>query len=664
MPEHIPQIRLYQNWLKTTRSLSFADFSELHKWSVTDLEAFWRSIWSYHDVRSPTPFTHALGSESMPGAVWFEGARVNYAAQVMRHVEAGQVSGQPCIIAEDELGRARVLSWEELRRQVAALAASLRDLGVTPGDRVVAYLPNVPEAAISLLACASIGAVWSICAPDMGVPAIRDRFRQIAPKVLITVDGVFYAGRALDRCDLVDELRAALPTLDATILLETPHAGRALDRTMTFEDAVTRSIDASTFAPEPLPFDHPLWILYSSGTTGLPKPLVHSHGGVVMAALAGVKHLDLGASYDANSLGERFHWYSTTGWVMWNLQVGGLLTGTTICLFDGSPSGSRTAPDWSLLWRFADRHGVTFFGAGAAFYIECRKAALDLAHSGGLSLVRALGSTGSPLPAEVQSWGTEQFSRLGTREIWWCNIAGGTDFCGAFSTGNRELPQQPGKMQCRQLGAAVEAWDENGRSLIGAVGELVCTRPIPSMPIHLWGDMDGARYRAAYFDRYPGVWRHGDWILIGADESCVISGRSDATINRGGLRMGTSEIYSAVEELPEVADSLIVEVASTAGGADTRLVLFVVLATGQADGSGLRDRVGAAIRSSLSPRFVPDVVLVAPAIPRTLSGKKQELPVKRILLGDDPTRVVDRSTMANPESLNWYVAAAGELALG
>jgi len=658
MPAFVPQIRLYQDWLRDEHGLVFDGFPALRQWSVTDLEAFWQSVWTYNDLRSPTPFGCALGCERMPGAVWFPGAQLNYAAQVLRHVEAAEAAGQPAIIAEDEQGDTREIAWPELRRQVAAFAATLRELGILPGDRVVAYLPNRPETIVAFLACASVGAVWSVCAPDMGVPAIRDRFNQIAPKLLIAVDGVLYGGRSLDRTGVVEELRAALPTLETTIVLRTPYASRPLPDTLGFAEALATYADADGFAPLSLPFDHPLWILYSSGTTGLPKPLVHSHGGVVLTALAGGLHTDLGPSYAANSWGERYHWYSTTGWVMWNAQVAGLLTGTTICLFDGSPSGARERPDWSTLWRFAARHRVTFLGAGAAFHVACMRAELDLRACGDLSQVRAIGSTGSPLPAETQNWGARQFAALGTPEIWWCDVSGGTDLCSNFTTANRELPQRPGAMQCRQLGAAVEAWDEHGRPVVGELGELVCTRPIPAMPIKLWGDVDGSRYHEAYFATYPGVWRHGDWLRIDADESCTISGRSDATINRGGLRMGTSEIYAAVEQLPEVADSLVVDV-NSGGLAESRLMLFVVLAAGATLDEVLRARVAAAIRASLSPRFVPDVVLAAPAIPRTLSGKKQELPVKRILQGDDPRRVVDRSAMANPDCIDWYVTTAG-----
>lgn len=653
MPALIPRIGLYQDWLAATHGLHFSAYADLHRWSVTDLELFWRSIWNFNDLRSPTPFAKALTHEIMPGAVWFGGATLNYADQVMRHAAPAHAAGQPAIVAEDERGIVAMLDWPELQRQIAAFATGLLALGVTPGDRVVAYLPNGVEAAVAFLACASIGAVWSVCAPDMGVPAIEARFQQIAPKILIAADGVFYAGRALDRGAVIAKLRAALPSLRAVVIVHTPHGTTPVPNAIDFRSLADARAPAD-FAPLALPFDHPLWVLYSSGTTGLPKALVHSHGGVVLTTLAGALHLDLGASYDPNNLGERFHWYTTTGWVMWNVQIGGLLTGTTICLFDGSPSGTRAAPDWTLLWRFAARHRVTFLGAGAAFHGACARERVNLAACGDLASVRVLGSTGSPLPADTQAWGTAAFARIGTPDIWWCNISGGTDVCGSFATGNRELPPTPGAMQCRQLGAAVESWNESGRPVIGEVGELVCVRPLPSMPIYLWGDVDGSRYRAAYFDHHPGVWRHGDWLRIDADERCTISGRSDATINRGGLRMGTSEIYAAVECLPEVLDALVLDIEGGLESADLTLILFVATAPGIALDDALRDRISTSIRSALSPRFVPDVIAAAPAIPRTLSGKKQELPIKRILQGVDPARAIDRSAMANPETIDWF----------
>jgi acetoacetyl-CoA synthetase len=649
----IPQMQLYRDWLRANRGLAFGDFEAMRLWSVTDLEAFWRSIWDYHEMTSPTPFTKALAEERMPGAVWFPGAQVNYARQVLRHAASAHAAGQPAIIAENELGEVREMYWPELKRQAASMALSLRALGVGLGDRVAAYLPNGPEAIVAFLATASLGAIWSICAPDMGAPAIIDRFQQIEPKVLIAADGVFYAGRAMDRSAVVKSLREALPTVKALVLLQTPFAASILPAERSFADAISLTgPDADAFEPEWLPFDHPLWILYSSGTTGLPKPIVHGHGGVILTAFAGVKHTDLGASYEPNTLGERYHWFSSTGWVMWNSQIAGLLGGTTICVYDGSPSGPKDKPDWGVLWRFAAKHRVTFFGAGAAFYGNCMKAGLELAACGDLSLIRAIGSTGSPLPPDVEAWGVAQFAAIGTPGMWWCNFSGGTDIAACFIHANRELPARPGRMQCRQLATAVEAWDDEGRPLIGQVGELVCVRPLPSMPLYFWNDPGDARYLSSYFDLYPGVWRHGDWLEIAEDGSCVISGRSDATINRNGVRMGTSEIYSAVERLPEILDSMVIELEQ--GGGESKLILFVVPAEGRVLDEAMRAAIGASIRASLSPRFIPDEIIACPGVPRTLSGKKQELPIKRMMQGRPIEKVINREAMANPEVLDWY----------
>ena len=679
---YLPQIRLYQNWLRDQRGLTFDTYNDLWRWSVTELDAFWQSIWDYFDFQSPTPHTAVLANNVMPGAKWFPGAQTNYAHQVLRHVQPAHQAGFLAVISHNEKGLRRELSWPELRRQVAAMALHLQAQGVQPGDRVAAYMPNIPEAMVAFLATASVGGVWSICAPDMGTHAVLDRFKQIEPKVLIAVDGVSYGGRDFDRMGVVQELRDALSSVQHVILhenlgtLDLAHGDVGASVQMS---GITARDDAQVQAFEPLwlPFDQPLWIVYSSGTTGLPKPIVHGHGGTVIVALANkILHNDIGCSYQANSWGERFHWYSSTGWVMWNAQVAGLLNGVTCVIYDGNPGGSKDQPDWGILWRMAAQEKVSFFGAGAAYFANCQKAGVDISRCGDLSRVRALGTTGSPLSPETQSWGTAQFKAMGT-DIWWCNISGGTDFAGAFVGGHRELPQEPGVMQCRELGCAVEAWNEAGEPVLGEVGELVCTQPIPSMPLYFWNDKENARYLASYFEMYPaghgrmpgggdgpasmgGVWRHGDWLRIGnaqgEGEGCVIFGRSDATINRYGLRMGTSELYSAVEALPEVMDSMVVDLEYL--GKESYMPLFVVLRPGATLDDALKAKLNNAIKVALSPRFIPNDIFQVAEIPRTLSGKKQELPIKKLMLGQPLEKVVNKDAMANPGCLDWYVDLA------
>jgi len=694
-PAYIPQIRLYQDWLSQHTGLRFDSYDALWRWSTTDLNAFWQSIWDYFDLRSPTPHQAALVKNAMPGAQWFTGAHLNYAQQVFRHVEAAHAAGLVALVSRNEQGLHQELSWPELQRQAASLALHLKAQGLQPGDRVAAYLPNIPQAMVAFLATVSLGGVWSICAPDMGTNAVLDRFAQIEPKILIACDGVRYGGREHDRMQVVSEMRAQLPTVQHLILLRNLHPDASLpdstDYASTDYDSTITRDDAATaqFQPLSLPFDHPLWIVYSSGTTGLPKPIVHGHGGSTIVALAlKVLHNDVGCSYHPNSWGERYHWYSSTGWVMWNAQMSGLLNGTTCVIFDGNPAGTdKDQPDWGTLWRFAADTGVTFFGAGAAFFANCLKSGLDLSQWPALARVRALGTTGSPLSEDAQRWGTEQFrtlrgmaARLGMagaqaadHDVWWCNISGGTDFAGAFIGGNRELPLIPGQMQCRLLGCAVESWNEQGQPVVDAVGELVCTQPMPSMPLYFWNDAGNVRYLSSYFDMYPAghgrapgggdaspemgaVWRHGDWLKVTPQGACVIYGRSDATINRHGLRMGTSELYSAVEALPEVMDSMVVDLEYL--GRDSYMPLFVVLRDGLVLDDAMKAKLNDAIRTALSPRFVPNEIFQVAQIPRTLTGKKQELPIKKLMLGQPLEKVVNQDAMANPGCLPWYVDLA------
>lgn len=670
MPLPEPRILDYTRWLARHRGLQFdptttAGYDALWRWSTGDLDAFWGSVWDYFDLQSPTPWRAVLAEARMPGARWFEGARLNYAQQVFRHADAAHAAGHPAIVFRNErMGRALAMtSWPELRARVASLAAALRGLGVGPGDRVCAYLPNTPDAAVAFLACASLGAVWSVCSPDMGPVAVLDRWRQIEPRVLIACDGVVSGGVVHDRRAVVGELIAQLPSVAHVVVVANldPAAGadhiETHGRTSHRFEALVADRDA-VLAPVSLPFDHPLWIVYSSGTTGLPKAIVHGHGGVMLEALkANALHNDIATSI---ATGERYHWYSSTGWIMWNSQISGLLSGTTICLYDGSPGGPHPSTgqpaDWGTLWRFAADAGVTTFGAGAAFYASCLKAGVAPQREGDLSRLRAIGSTGSPLSDECYQWIWDQCPQVDGRDIWLNPISGGTDFAGAFVAGMRTLPVVKGEMQCRCLGAAVEAWSEDGRALVDEVGELVCTKPMPSMPLYFWADEGGRRYHDSYFDMYPGIWRHGDWIRITPRGGAVIYGRSDATINRHGIRMGTAELYRAVEAQPEVLDSLVVDLEYL--GRPSWMPLFVVLRDGLVLDESLTKRLKAAIREALSPRHVPDEIFPVSAVPRTLSGKKMELPVKKLLMGADARQVLNPDAMANAASVEWFVTFA------
>ena len=630
----------YTRWLEQTRGLDLPDYASLWEWSTTDLEAFWASIWERFHVIFSQPYDRVLGSRAMPGAEWFPGARLNYAEHALRPRELDAIA----VWHASELRSLATMTRGELRAEVAMIAGGLRSLGVGPGDRVAAYLPNIPEAVTALLACASIGAIWSSCSPDFGARSVIDRFVQIEPRVLLAVDGYRYGGRDFDRTGVVTELLAELPTVEHAVVLGYLHPESrpgSSHGSLTWEQLRERGAGIPLVF-EQVTFDHPLWVLYSSGTTGLPKAIVHGHGGIILETLKKLHlHVDLRSD-------DRFFWFTTTGWMMWNFLVGGLMTDASIVLYDGSP-GER---DLGVLWDLAEAARITCFGTGAAFIGSCQKAALRPSHGRDLSALRSVGSTGSPLSPEGFAW---VYDAIGG-DIWLFSTSGGTDLCTAFVGGVPTLPVHQGELQARALGARVESWSPEGRPLVGAVGELVITMPMPSMPIFFWGDPDGSRYRESYFEMFPGVWRHGDWIEITDRGTAVISGRSDATINRGGIRMGTSEIYRVVLGHDEVVDALVIDLPLP--GTSGYMPLFVVLRPGVGLDDDLVERIRIRIREDCSPRHVPDAIVQIAEVPRTLSGKVLELPVKRVLLGAPAATVASPDSLANPVALAAFEAMA------
>lgn len=634
-------MRAFMAWLSANRGLSFADYDALWRWSVDQVDDFWAALWGYFDIQSAAPYTQVLSGHRMPGAHWFAGAQISYVEHVFRNASADR----PAMLFQSETQPLTAIGWGELERQVAAVSACLRGMGVTAGDRVVGYVGNTPQALVAFLAAASLGAVWSSCSPDFGSPSVIDRFTQIGPKVLFAIDGYQYGGKPFDRRAAVAELQAALTTLEHTIFIPylDPQAEPSGLKDVTMWADALATPGALEFTR--VPFEHPLWVLYSSGTTGLPKPIVHSQGGILMQHLKELHlHLDL-------KPGDRFFWFSTTGWMMWNLLVGALLVGGTVVSYDGSPG----YPDMGVLWELAEQSGMSFFGTSAGYITALMKSEVEPGRDYDLGKLVGLGSTGSPLPPEGFDWVYAHVKP----DIWLASVSGGTDVCGCFVGGCPLLPVYSGEIQCRSLGVKAAAYDTDGSPVTGVMGELVIEEPMPSMPIYFWNDPDGKRYRESYFELYPGKWRHGDWIVVNERGGVVIYGRSDSTINRQGVRMGTSEIYRAVESVPEVLDSLVIDLEGLGGA--SYMPLFVVLREGLKLDEALTKKIKASIRSALSPRHVPDEIFQIPDVPRTLSGKKLEVPVKKILMGVPVERAANPDSLKNPELLPFFVSLAARI---
>ncbi len=635
------QLTEYTRWLEETRGLDFPEYADLRSWSVQQIEDFWESLWEWFEIDADGSGP-ALTDRTMPGARWFEGTELSYPEHIFR----GKEDSDLAVIHASEIRETSEVRWGDLRAQVAAVASGLRSLGVESGDRVVAYLPNSLEAVVAFLATASIGAVWSSCSPDFGESSVVDRFAQIEPKVIFAVDGYRYGGKDFDRLEEVERICQEMGSLEQVVLCPYLDPTRREESigglpTTVWGDLL-ESGEGADLRFERVPFSHPLWVLYSSGTTGLPKAIVQGQGGIL------IEHLKKLHLHNDLKQGDRFFWFTTTGWMMWNFLVSGLLTEATIVLYDGNPG----YPDLGRLWDLAAETGVTCFGTSASFIAACMKAEVPLRGGRDLSALESIGSTGSPLSPEGFRWLYEQ---LGS-DLWLFSTSGGSDVCTSFVGAVPTLPVYAGELQDRSLGASVEAWSEDGEPLTDEVGELVVTQPMPSMPLYLWGDSDGSRYRDSYFSMFPGVWRHGDWIEITSRGTAVIYGRSDSTINRQGVRMGTSEIYSAALRIPEITDVLAVDLPRE--GTEGWLALFVVLGEDRKLDEDLTKRIRGSIRQHCSPRHVPDEVTQIREVPRTLSGKILEVPVKRILMGEDPARAVSRDSLSNPEALDFFIPSS------
>jgi acetoacetyl-CoA synthetase len=629
------QLAHYLDWLRAQRQLDFPDYESLWQWSVTHTADFWESLWGYFEIKSHSPYTEVQSADPMPNTRWFEGATLNYAEHIFRKASADR----PAILYQSEAYPLAEMSWEELEKQVAGFAAFLQTQGVGMGDRVVAYLPNIPAATIGFLAACSIGAVWSSCSPDFGSQSVIDRFQQIEPKVLLAVDGYHYGGKSHDKQAVVTGIVEQLPSLNATVLVPflNPDTSPFLPDMHRWDAALATPNSGLSFTP--VPFSHPIWVLYSSGTTGIPKAITHSQGGILL------EHLKYLAFHNDVREGERFFWFSTTGWMMWNFVQSTLLIGATMVLYDGSPG----YPDLGGLWKLVEETKLHHFGTSAPFLLACQKQGIRPRNIADLSQLRSLSSTGAPLPPEAFSWVYEAVKE----DLWLCSMSGGTDVCTAFVGGMPMAPVYAGEIQRRALGVAMYAFDEAGEPIEGEVGEMVITQPMPSMPIYFWNDPEKARYLASYFEMYDGIWRHGDWLKITDRHSLMILGRSDATLNRQGVRIGTAEIYRAVDRIPAIKDSLIVNLELANG--DHYMPLFVQLSEGIELDDALIREVATTIRSAYSPRHVPDELIVVSDIPYTISGKKLEAPVKKILMGIPVEKAANRGAMRNPASLDFFL---------
>ncbi len=630
-------LRHYTHWLQENKKISVADYHELWKWSVSNQEDFWESIWQYFNIIHDGNYNSVVREKNMYDASWFEGVNLNYA----EHIFSRRNDQTPAIIYKTESEGLKEMSWNELHSDAASLQHYLKTWNVSKGDRVVAYMPCIPEATVGLLAAVSLGAIWSSCSPDFGTPAVIDRFYQINPKILIAVDHYSYGGKSFDKTAVVQELIKGLPTLEHIILISNRQALPSSEKPITaWRDATQNS--GRKLEIVRVPFSHPIWILYSSGTTGLPKAFVHSHGGILL------EQLKYGAFHNNFKAGERCFWYTTTGWMMWNYIHGSLLLGGTMVLYDGSVA----YPDLNALWKFVQDVGIHHFGTSAGYLLANMKEGIQPGKNFDLSSLHSLSSTGSPLPPEGFEWVYQKVKK----DVWLVSMSGGSDVCSAFVGGNPTWPVHVGEIQCRALGCNVQAYDEEGRPVQNEVGEMVITNAMPSMPIYFWNDPEFKRYRESYFENYPKVWRHGDWIKITPRNGVIIYGRSDATLNRGGVRIGTSEIYRALDKIKEIKDGLIICVEEKGG--TFWMPLFVVMKEGKILTEDIKLKINAILRNDYSPRHVPDEIISVPDIPYTISGKKTETPVKKVLMGQNPVNVVSAGTLKNPASMDFFVALA------